>query len=164
MRSLYLLLLLPFAAIASERYATSDGPQAAIQAYSRAAHLLPLGNTDEDTLRVWTRDYLIGQVQGYIITKTNMKSCRASSSYADGSVTIGRVRCGPSSKPSALGQDIHALPDFSRKEWTCPAFDGYEVFIEGVRQHKYFVVRVANPQACDDPTSKAIVELLGKLG
>jgi hypothetical protein len=102
-------------------------------------------------------------VQGYIITETNMKSCRASSSYANGSIAIGRVRCGPSSKPSALGQSIHALPAFSRKEWTCPAFDGYEVFIEGVRQHKYFVVRVANPQACDDPASKAIVGLLRKL-
>lgn len=164
MRFLYLLLLVPFAAIASEHYATSDGPQAVIQAYARAAHLLPLGSTDEGTLRVWTRDYMIGQVQGYIITKTNMKSCRGASSYADGSITIARVRCDPSSKPSALGQDIHALPAFSRKEWTCPAFDGYEVFIEGVRQHKYFVVRVANPQACDDPASKAIVELLREVG
>jgi hypothetical protein len=164
MRFFYLLLLAPFAAIASEHYASGDAPQAVIQAYSRAAHLLPLSGPGEDALRVWTRDYMTGQVQGYIMTKTIMKSCGASSSYADGSITIGRVRCGPSSKPSALGQAIQALPAFRRKEWTCPAFDGYEVFIEGVRQHKYFVVRVANPQACDGPGSKAIVELLGKLG
>jgi len=164
MRLLGLLLLVPLAATASERYATSDGPQAAIEAYSRAAHLLPLRASDEDTLRVWTRDYMIGQVQGYTITKTTMISCRASSSYANGSITIERVRCGLSARPAAVNDAIRVLPVFSRQEWNCPAFDGGEVFIEGVRQHKYFAVRVGNPQACDDLESKAIVELLGKLG
>jgi hypothetical protein len=106
---------------------------------------------------------MIGRVQGYIITKTTAKSCRASSSYANGSITVGRVRCRLSPRPSAVGQAIHALPTFSRQEWNCPAFDGGEVFIEGVRQHKYFAVRVGNPKVCDDPESKAIVELLGKL-
>lgn len=164
MKPLYLLVLVPFASAASEHYVTSEGPQAAIQAYSRAAHLLPLSASDEDTLRVWTRDYMIGQVHGFIITKTTAKSCRASSSYSDGSITIGRVTCSPSPRPSAVDEAIRALPAFSRQEWNCPALDGGEVFIEGVRQHKYFAVRVGNPQICDDPQSKAIVELLGKLG
>lgn len=164
MKPLYLLVLVPFAAAASEHYVKSEGPQAAIQAYSRAAHLLPLSASDEDELRVWTRDYMIGQVHGFIMTKTTAKSCRASSSYSDGSITIGRVTCSPSPRPSAVDEAIRALPAFSRQEWNCPAFDGGEVFIEGVRQHKYFAVRVGNPQICDDLQSKAIVELLGKLG
>jgi hypothetical protein len=136
----------------------------AIQAYSRAAHLSPLSASDEDPLRVWTRDSMLGQVHGYIITKTTAKSCSASSSYSDGSITVGRVRCSPSPRPASVDEAIRALPAFSRQEWNCPAFDGGEVFIEGVRQHKYFAVRVGNPQVCDDPESKAIVELLGKLG
>jgi hypothetical protein len=164
MRLLYLLALVPFAASAGEHYATSGGPQAAIQAYSDSAHLLPLRASDEDTLRVWTRDYVLGQVHGSIITKTTAKSCRASSSYSNGSVTVGRFTCSSSPRPAAIDGAIGALPAFSRQEWNCPAFDGGEVFIEGVRQHKYFAVRVGNPQVCNDPQSKAIVELLGKLG
>ena len=163
MKLLYILMLLPFAATASEHYSTSAGPRAAIQAYSRAAHLFPLSASDEDTLRVWTRESMLGQVNGYIITKTNAKSCSASSSYSDGSITIGRVRCSPSPRSASLDTAIRALPAFSRQEWNCPAFDGGEVFIEGVRQHKYFAVRVGNPQACNDAQSKAIVELLQKL-
>jgi len=164
MKLLYLLLLVPFAATASEHYATADGPQAATRAYSRAARLLPLQASGEDTLRVWKRDYMIGQIQGYIITKTTAISCLASSSYANESITIGSFRCRPFPRPAAVDDAIRALPAFSRQEWNCPAFDGGEVFIEGVRQHKYFAVRVGNPQVCDVPESKAIVELLGKLG
>lgn len=163
MRLLCFLLLVPFAAIANEHYSTSDGPQAATQAYSRAAHLLSLQASDEDALRVWTRDYMSGQVQGYIITTHIAISCRAPSSYTDGSITIGHVRCRPAPRPAAVNDAIRALPAFSRQNWNCPAFDGAEVFIEGVRQHVYFAVRAGNPQVCDDPESKAIVELLGKL-
>mgnify|MGYP001554942251 CR=1 FL=1 len=164
MKLLYLLMLVPFSATASEHYSTSAGPQAAIQTYSRAAHLSPLSASDEDTLRVWTRDSMLGQVHGYIITKTTAKSCSASSNYSDGSITVGRVRCSPTPKPASVDEAIRALPAFGRQEWNCPAFDGGEVFIEGVRQHKYFAVRVGNPQVCDDPESKALVELLEKLG
>jgi len=164
MKLLYVLMLVPFAATATEHYSTSAGPQAAIQAYSRAAHLSPLRASSEDTLRVWTRDSMLGQVHGYIITKTTEKSCSAPSSYSDGSITVGRVRCSPSPRSASAYKAIRALPSFSRQEWNCPAFDGGVVFIEGVRQHKYFAVRVGNPQVCDDPESKAIVELLGKLG
>lgn len=164
MRLLYLLMLVPFAAMASEHYSTSAGPQVAIQAYSRAAHLSPLSASDEGALRVWTRDSMLGQVHGYIITNTTSKSCSAFSSYSDGSIIVGRVRCSPSPRSAAVDKAIRALPPFSRQEWNCPAFDGGVVLIEGVRQHKYFAVRVGNPQVCDDPESKAIVELLGKLG
>ncbi|UGB39222.1 hypothetical protein [Frateuria soli] len=163
MRLLYLFVLVPFAVTASEHYATSDAPQTAIQAYSHAARLVPLHASDEDTLRIWTRDYMSGQIRGHIITMVTSKSCLASSSYSNGSITIARVRCNPSRKAPEVNEAIRALPAFSRPEWNCPAFDGYEVFIEGVRRHKYFAIRVSNPQVCDDPESEAIVALLGKL-
>jgi hypothetical protein len=158
-----LLLSVSLRANAGERYEPSEGPVSALVAFSRAAHREPLRASGEDALRVWTRDYMMGRVQGYIVSRDSVLLCRMSSTYADGIVTLGRARCRPSSKGAAALKAFRLLPSFSRVEWDCPLMDGGEVYIEGVADGEYSAVRVGNPDACDDSESKAVVALLSKL-
>jgi hypothetical protein len=164
MRLFFLLLFsVSIGAHAGERYATREGPAAALAAFSRAAHENPLQASGENALRVWTRDYMMGRVQGYIISKNGVLLCRIRSTYADGIVTLGRASCRPSAKGAGALRAFGLLPPFSRSEWDCPLMDGGEVFIEGVRAGAYSAVRIGNPDACDDSESKAVVALLSKL-
>lgn len=158
-----LLLSLSLGANASERYATSEGPASALMAFSRSVNREPLLASGEDALRVWTRDYMMGRIQGYIISKDGILFCRMSSSYADGIITLGRAKCRHSVKGASALKAFRLLPSFSRQAWDCPLMDGGEVYIEGVHGRKYSAVRVGNPDACDDPESKAVAALLSEL-
>jgi hypothetical protein len=158
-----LLLLVSVGARAGERYAISEGPASALAAFSRAAHREPLHGSDQDALRVWTRDYMRGQVRGYLISKGGVLLCRMSSAYAEGTVTLGRARCRASAKGTAALQAASPLPPFSRTEWDCPLMDGNEVYIEQLHAGEYSAVRIGNPDACGDAESKAVADLLSKL-
>jgi hypothetical protein len=164
MRMFWLLLLLvSVGARAGERYATAEEPASALAAFSRAAHRAPLHASGQDGLRIWTRDYMMGQVRGYVISRNGVLLCRMSSAYAEGTVTLGRARCRVSTKGTAALKAVGPLPPFSRSEWDCPLMDGGEVYIEQLHAGQYSAVRIGNPDACGDAESKAVADLLSKL-
>lgn len=163
MRFLYLLLLFPFGVHAGSSYVIGKDLLRAVDAYSRAANLLPLKNSGPDELRVWSQDYMGGRITGYVISRDESIRCNTKYSYADGTVTMGHAKC----RPWHRGQDALAeLDDISAldgKEWDCPMLDGAGFYIEGVSKGRRFALRVSNPDACADKDSKAVIALLKKL-
>lgn len=159
------LLLLPVSlgVHAGEHYAVSEGPKVALAAFSRAAHQAALTPADAGSVRVWTRDYMLGRVQGLIMSRSTALWCRMSSTYADGVITLGRANCRPVGARSAALNVINRLPPFSRAEWNCPLLDGGEVYMERVQGETISAVRVGNPDACQDPESQAIAAALSEL-
>lgn len=157
------LLTASFSVHAGEHYVISDGPAAALSAFSRAAHQSPLSSEDTGSVRVWTRDYMQGRVQGFVLSDGSAVLCSMSSTYADGVVSLGRASCRRvRHRPEAV-KAINGLPPFSRAEWDCPVFDGGEVYIERMQGSRYSAVRIGNPDACDDPESKAVAAALNDL-
>jgi hypothetical protein len=158
----YLLLFASFGAAAASSYATGKDLPSAMDAYSRAANLRPLRPSGNDELRIWSRDYMLGSVEGIVISKGGAIKCLATSHYADGTITVDRAKCRPWHK----GQDaLTALEDISAlngKEWDCPVFDGGEIYVDGMAGGKRFNFRVGNPSFCSDSDSKMVVELLNK--
>jgi hypothetical protein len=146
-----------------ERYATSEGPTAALAAFSRSVLREPLKATDEGAVRVWTRDYMQGRVQGYILSGDGVLLCRIPSAYADGTVFLGRATCRASVKRATALRAAGSLPKFTRTQWDCPLMDGGEVYIERVHAGQYSSVRVGNPGFCEDSESKAIAAVVSKL-
>jgi hypothetical protein len=161
MKILYLLAFASFGATAASSYATGKDLQSAMDAYSHSANLRPLRSGD-DELRIWSRDYMVGSVEGIVISKGGAIKCYATSRFADGTITIDRAKCRPWHK----GQDaLAALDDIALldgKDWNCPVFDGGEIYVDGVRGGKRFTFRVGNPGFCSDPDSKMVVDLLDK--
>jgi len=164
MRLLPLLLLIaPLAAHAGEHYRVSEGPGAATAAFSRAAHQAPLRDADTSSVRVWIRDYMLGRVQGFVMSGNSTQWCRMASTYADGVVTLGPAKCRSIRHRAAALSAFNHLPSISRAEWDCPLMDGGEVYVERVQDGRVSVVRVGNPDACEDPESRAIAAALSKL-
>jgi hypothetical protein len=163
MRVLSLLLLVAINAQATERFTNSDKPLVAAEAFARAAHQEPLQPTNANSVRVWIRSYMTGAVRGYVLSKSGSFSCRASSDYADGVVSVSPAECQPYSQGSRALKSLKTLPVFRQEDWDCPFEDGAEVFVEGVRNGERFAIRVGNPGFCADTDSKAIVELLKDL-
>ncbi len=163
MRLLYLILLASFGSHAAERYAPAGDLRAAMDAYSRAANFQPLKASGEDELRLWARDYMGGRIDGYAFSKNTALNCQASSSYAEGVVTIERARCRRWSKGEDALDALSTLSALDGKQWDCPLFDGIAIYVEGVSAGRKFAFRVSNPGACDDPDSKAVMDLLAEL-
>jgi len=158
-----LLLSISLIAQAGEHYTVSEGPEAAVAALSRAAGQETLQPIDSGSVRVWTRDYMLGRVQGFLMSGKKTLWCRMSSTYADGVVSLGSARCRPIRGRTEALEAINRLPVFSRSEWNCPLMDGGEVYVERVEGEKVSVVRVGNPDACEDSESQALAAALSKL-
>ena len=163
MKVFWLILFASFGAHAAERYATDGDLLSTMDAYARAANLQPLKQSDGDSLRVWSRDYMLGAIEGYSFSGGSAIKCRATSEYLDGVISIQRARCRPWHK-DAVGLDaLDDLAALDGRQWDCPLHDGSETYVEGVRNGRRFALRVGNPDACDDPDSRTVVELLGKV-
>src|SRR5690242_16724584 len=101
---------------AGEHYTVSEGPAAAAAAFARAAGQVPLSTADAGSVRVWTRDYMLGRVQGFLISGNKTLWCRISSTYADGVVSLGQANCRSIRRRAAAREAINRLPPFSRVE------------------------------------------------
>jgi hypothetical protein len=146
--------------VAGNRYVVGGSLFKALDAFSNAANLQSLARSEGDELRVWTRDYMGGRIEGYVLSKSTSIKCLATSHYTDGVVTIDRAGCRPWHKGTdALGA-LDALSALNGKAWDCPAFDGSEVFLEALRDGRRFALRVGNPWACKDSRSKAVMTVL----
>lgn len=114
-------------------------------------------------MRVWTRDYMGGRIEGYVLSQSSSIKCQTTSHYSDGVVTIDHAACRPWHKGGDALEALDALASLDGKSWNCPVFDGGEVFLEGMRNGRRFALRVGNPWACHDARSKAVMGLLDKL-
>jgi hypothetical protein len=146
--------------VAGNHYVVGGSLLKTLDAFSSAANLQSLARSEGDELRVWTRDYMGGRIEGYVLSKSTSIKCLTTSHYTDGVVTIDRAGCQPWHKGSdALGV-LDALSALNGKAWNCPVFDGSEVLLEGLRDGRRFALRVGNPWACKDSRSKAVMTVL----
>jgi hypothetical protein len=162
MKFLYLLLFVSFGANAASSYVAGGDLRSAMDAYSHAANLRPLRDSGDDELRIWSRDYMGGRIAGLIIFKGGAIKCQATSHYADGTITVDHAKCRPWHKGQATLAALDAISLLDGKDWNCPMLDGGEVYIDGVRSGRRFALRVGNPDACSDPDSKVVLDLLDK--
>ena len=162
MKILYLLVFASFGAAAASSYATGKDLPSAMDAYSHAANLRPLRQSGDDELRIWSRDYMLGSVEGIVISKSGAIKCIATSQYADGIITVARAKCRPWHKGQEALATLDEISLLDGKEWDCPVFDGGEIYVDGLRDGKRFTFRVGNPGFCSDHDSKIVVELLNK--
>jgi hypothetical protein len=163
MKVFWLILFASFGAHAGERYATDGDLLSTMDAYARAANLQPLKRSDGDSLRVWSRDYMLGAIEGYAISEGNAIKCRTTSDYLDGVISIERARCRRWHKGTVGADVLDGLAALDGRQWNCPLMDGGETYIEGVRNGRRFALRVGNADACDDADSKTVVHLLRKV-
>src|SRR5690242_9066744 len=154
------LLLIPVAAFAANGYAVGKELVAASGVYSRAADLPALNRSGPDQLRIWARDFMTGRVVGFVISSNGAVRCRGATHYKDGVITVGRVRCRAWRKGQDALKSSEALAAFNGRDWSCPAFDGYEVLVHGVHNGQLFTFNVSNPNACSDASSKVVVHVL----
>lgn len=161
-----LLICASFAAAASESYTLHESARSGADAYSRAAQLQPLQAAGPDELRVWMLDYMGGHVTGYIASRHRATKCLTKYHYADELVTIDDARCWRVwrwvTKQEAIDL-LGTLAELDGKEWNCPRLDGGGVIVDGVHDGKRITLEVGNPDACDDPASRAVMKLLRAL-
>ena len=162
MKILYLLVFASSGAAAASSYATGKDLPSAMDAYSHAANLRPLRQSGDNELRIWSRDYMLGSVEGIVISKSGATKCIAASQYADGIITVARAKCRPWHKGQEALAALDEISLLDGKEWDCPLFDGGEIYVDGLRDGKRFTFRVGNPGFCGDHDSKIVVELLNK--
>ena len=163
MRFLYFLLFASFGVHAGSSYVLGKDLLSAVDAYSRAANLLPLKDSGPDELRVWGHDYMGRRVTGYVISESAAITCRTKYQYVDGTVKIDHAKCRPWHRGQDALAELDSISALNGKEWDCPMLDGAGVYIDGVRNGVRFALRVGNPDACEDENSKAVVSLLRKL-
>jgi hypothetical protein len=161
-------LNLPSGTNTAQSYTEGDNLLSVMDAYSRAVNLQPLRPSGDDELRIWSTDYMSGRITGVAISKNTAIRCNTKYNYSeDGITTIEPATCQRVLRWHKNKDAIAALDTISAldgKQWDCPVFDGYGVYIEGVRNGKRFALRVSNPDACNDPDSKAVVNFLSRIG
>lgn len=62
--------------------------------------------------------------------------------------------------PEAILSHYQRLRAYNGQDWYCPTMDGGRVLIEGELNGERFALSVANPQACSDPRSRMVEEVL----
>jgi hypothetical protein len=146
-----------------ERHDLSADLPSRLDALSRATGLEPLDGARGDELRVWTYDYMTGEIAGYVVSRHLALECRATANPRDGVGWIERARCRRSRLDEGVMEAVDALAALDGQQWACEVEDGMTSAIEGMRDGKRFVLGASNPHFCSDARSRIVAKLLDRL-
>ncbi len=145
-------------------YSTSSlDPESAADAYSRAAGLSPIVPTSDFEIRIWTRDYMLGQVEGIVVSDGARTQFHSNSTYDQGNIVI---KAGPLSKRKRLNnlteirELVAELQPYDKSFISCPVMDGGSVIVDATVQGKAVTLQISNPGLCADNASKITTRLL----
>ena len=159
-RLLALLLLTSVNTDAHEGAAFGADVNSSLEAVTAAAGLPSQLSAKEDELRIWVRDYMGESITGYLITKPSGYKCEATTSYLNGVTSITGAKCRRWRRNKVALPVLADWAHLDGKNWDCDAQDGYDVFVEGLRDGKQFRFRAGNPGFCKDPDSQMIFSFL----
>jgi hypothetical protein len=157
---LFLFLLTPISTDAYEGPAFGVDVDSSLEAVTVAAGLPPQLSAKEDELRIWVRDYMGESITGYLITKPSGYKCEATTSYMSGVTSITSAKCRRWRRNKVALPELANWAPLDGKDWDCDAQDGYDVFVEGLRDGKQFRFRAGNPGFCKDPDSQMLFKFL----
>lgn len=135
-------------------------------AYASAAKLPVLNSKSGFALRVWSRDYMLGNVHGTVVASGQLWTLDTTSKYVHGKVII---------KPAALSVSrsapnqrklkalVVALAPYNGTSISCDVMDGGSVLVHAALNGRTVTVKADNPSLCPDKASKIVVQLLQEL-
>jgi hypothetical protein len=137
-----------------------------MDAYASAAGLMPLPSSASNELRIWARNYMFGDLTGYVVTEKSISICMARVELHEKTITVLPAKCHQVEKwrgqKSVFGK-IEDLSRFDQRQVDCGVMDGIGYSIDGTVNERRFAFSADNPQSCNDEVSRAVVEVLRQL-
>ena len=158
--------LAPLAQAGSLAYVEKVDLEPMALTYASAAKLPVLNSKPGFALRVWSRDYMLGNVHGTVVASGQLRTFDTTSKYAHGNVII---------KPAALSASrsapnqrklealVIALAPHNGTSISCGVMDGSSILIQAAFNGRTVTVKADNPSLCPDKASKIVVQLLQEL-
>ncbi|WP_139351393.1 hypothetical protein [Rhodanobacter sp. B05] len=168
MKLLYVAMfaLTPLAQAGSLAYVAKVDLEPVALAYASAAKLPMLNSKSGFALRVWSRDYMLGNVHGTVVASGQLRTLDTTSKYAHGNVIIEPAALSASrSAPNQrkLEALVIALAPYNGTSISCGVMDGSSVLVHAAFNGRTVTVKAGNPSHCPDKASKIVVQLLQEL-